>query len=99
MEEARRWWRRCRRRSMQWWLHRTAKSLPLAPTARVYFLAPAGAQLYAVEASFTPITSLAISHNGERVAAASIGGSVVIIDRVARTLARKLLGSGPPVWA
>jgi cytochrome c len=66
---------------------------------KVYLLAPAGEQLYAVEASSTPITSLAISHNGERVAAASIGGSVVIIDRMTRTLARKLLGSGPPVWS
>jgi cytochrome c len=66
---------------------------------KVYLLAPAGEQLYAVEASSTPITSLAISHNGEQVAAASIGGSVVIIDRMTRTLARKLLGSGPPVWS
>ena len=66
---------------------------------KVYLLAPAGEQLYAVEASSTPITSLAISHNGEQVAAASIDGSVVIIDRMTRTLARKLLGSGPPVWS
>ncbi len=66
---------------------------------KVYFLASAGEQLYAVEASSTPITSLAISDNGERVAAASIGGSVVIIDRRTRTLARTLLGSGPSVWS
>jgi cytochrome c len=66
---------------------------------KVYFLASAGEPLYAVEASSTPITSLAISHNGERVAAASIGGSVFIIDRRTRTLACKLLGSGPPVWS
>jgi len=66
---------------------------------KVYFLAPAGEQLYAVEASSTPITSLAISHNGERVAAASIDGSVIVIDRRTRALARKLLGSGPPVWS
>ena len=62
-------------------------------------MAPAGEQLYAVEASSTPITSLAISHNGERVAAAIIGGSVVIIDRPTRTLARSFAGPGPPVWS
>lgn len=66
---------------------------------KVYFLAPAGEPLYAVEASSTPITPLATSHNGERVAAASIGGSVVIIDRRTRALTRKLLGSGRPVWS
>jgi cytochrome c len=65
----------------------------------VYFLSPAGEARGAVEASPTPIVSLAISGNGERVAAASILGSVPIIDRKTRTLALTLGGPGLPVWS
>jgi cytochrome c len=66
---------------------------------KVYFLSPAGAQRNEVEVSPTPITSLAISRNGKRIASASIDGSVAIIDRETRALARTLIGVGPPVWA
>jgi cytochrome c len=66
---------------------------------KIYFLSPAGDEREAVQASSTPITSLAISRNGERIAAASIGGLVAIIDRTTRTLSRGLVGSGPPVWS
>jgi cytochrome c len=66
---------------------------------RVYFLSPTGDQLDAVQATSTPITSLAISPIGKLIAAASMGGSVAIIDRRARTLARRLGGPGPPVWS
>ena len=66
---------------------------------KVYFLSPAGEQSGIVEASSTPITSLSISGDGVRVAAASIGGSVVIIDRRTRTLGRILAGPGPPMWS
>jgi cytochrome c len=65
----------------------------------VYFLSPAGETRGAVEASPTPILSLAISGNGERVAATSTRGSVAIIDRRTRTLARTLVGPGMPVWS
>jgi cytochrome c len=66
---------------------------------KVYFLSPAGEQRGIAEASPTPITALSISGNGARVAAASIGGSVAIIDRRTRTIARILVGPGPPVWS
>jgi cytochrome c len=66
---------------------------------KVYFLSPEGAQRGAVEASPTPITALAISHNGDRIAAASIGGSGAIIDRQTRIVARTLVGPGLPVWS
>jgi cytochrome c len=66
---------------------------------KVYFLSPAGDRRDTIQAASTPITSLALSRNGERIAAASIGGSVAIIDRRTHTLARSLVGSGPPVWS
>lgn len=66
---------------------------------KVYFLSSTGEPRGEVEVSSTPITSLAISSDGARAAAASIGGSVAIIDRKVRTLARNLAGSGLPVWS
>jgi cytochrome c len=66
---------------------------------KVYFLAPAGDLRGAIEAAPTPIISLAISGSGERVAAASTRGSVAIIDRKTRKLARSLVGPGLPVWS
>ena len=43
--------------------------------------------------------SLAISPDGALVAAAGIGGSVAVIDRKTRNLARTLVGPGLPVWS
>jgi cytochrome c len=66
---------------------------------KVYFLSPAGEQRYSVEASPTPVISLAISPDGERIAAAGVRGSVAIIDRKTHALARTLIGPGLPVWS
>ena len=66
---------------------------------RVYFLSPEGERREAVEASPAPILSLAISADGTRIAAASIRGSVAIVDRKTRALARSLAGAGLPIWS
>lgn len=66
---------------------------------KVYFLSLAGVQRGVVEASPSPIISLAVSADGARVAAASVRGSVAIIDRKAHSLARTLVGPGLPVWS
>jgi cytochrome c len=65
----------------------------------IYFLSPTGEQRAALETSLTAITALAITGNGDRLAAASTRGAVAIIDRKARTLARTLVGPGLPVWS
>ena len=65
----------------------------------VYFLSPAENQRDALRASSTPVTSLAISRNGEFIAAASMSGSIAVIDRRTRALVRSLVGPGPPVWS
>jgi cytochrome c len=66
---------------------------------RVYFLTLSGAQAGEVAAGPRPVISLAVSPDGALVAAAGIGGSVGIIDRKARALARTLVGPGLPVWS
>jgi cytochrome c len=65
----------------------------------VYFLDAAGAQKGEVQASPTPVISLAVSNDGALVAAAGIRGSVAVIERKERVLARTLVGPGLPVWS
>ena len=66
---------------------------------KIYFLSPAGELRGEVAASETPIIAIAISPNGALVAAAGVRGSVAIIDRVTRKVARTLVGPGLPVWS
>jgi cytochrome c len=66
---------------------------------KVYFLTAAGVVAGEVAAGPRPVISIAISPDGAWIAAASIGGSVAVIDRKARTLARTLVGPGLPVWS
>lgn len=65
----------------------------------VYFLSPTGQLRGHVHAGDTPTIALAISPDGSTVAAASIRGSVAIIDRASRTVARTLAGPGLPIWS
>jgi cytochrome c len=66
---------------------------------KVYFLTPAGEVSGEVQASPTPIISVAVSRDGMFVAAAGIRGSVAVIERRERKLARTLVGPGLPVWS
>jgi len=66
---------------------------------RVYFVDGNGARTGEVTAGPRPVISLAISPDGALVAAASIGGSVAVIDRKTRVLRRTLVGPGLPVWS
>jgi cytochrome c len=66
---------------------------------KVYFLSPAGEVRADVQAQTTPVIALALSPDGKVAAAAGIRGSVAIIDRASRTVARTLVGPGLPVWS
>ena len=66
---------------------------------KVYLLSAAGERQAEVEAAQTPIIAVALSNDGRRVAAASIRGSVAVIDRAACKLERTLVGPGLPVWS
>ncbi len=66
---------------------------------KLYFLSAAGAAAGEIAAGPKPVISIAISPEGALVAAASIGGSVAVIDRRTRSLARTLVGPGLPVWS
>ena len=52
-----------------------------------------------VMAGAVPIVSLAISQDGGLIAAAAIDGTVAIVDRKARSVARALAGPRMPVWS
>lgn len=66
---------------------------------KIYFLTGAGAAAGEVAAGPRPVISVAISPDGLLVAAASIGGSVAIIDLKTHALLRTLVGPGLPVWS
>lgn len=66
---------------------------------KVYFLDRTGKFEGEVTAGPNPVIAMAISKDDALLAAADIRGSVAIIDRKARTLARRLVGPGLPVWS
>jgi cytochrome c len=66
---------------------------------KVYFLSAQGDLRGELQVSPTPIIAVAISSDGNLVAAAGIRGSVAVIERNARKLARTLVGPGLPVWS
>src|SRR5712664_4321619 len=66
---------------------------------KLYFLSGNGTRAGEIAAGPKPVISIAISPDGALVAAASIGGSVAVIDRKTRALARTLVGPGLPVWS
>ncbi len=65
----------------------------------VYVLSAAGEVQATIEAGPTPIIAVAVSADGKLIAAAGIRGSVAIIERATRKLARTLVGPGLPVWS
>jgi cytochrome c len=66
---------------------------------KVRFLTLDGKKAGEVQAGPTPVAALAISADGALIAAAEIGGTIAVIDRKARTVARTLIGSSSPVWS
>jgi cytochrome c len=66
---------------------------------KVYVLSAMGEVRASIEAAPTPIIALALSPDGAYVAAASIRGSVGIVDLAAHRLERTLVGPGLPVWS
>ena len=66
---------------------------------RVFFFSTSGAPHGEIDSGQTPIVTVATSGDGTLVAAAGIRGSVAIIDRRTRTVARTLVGPGLPVWS
>jgi cytochrome c len=65
----------------------------------LYFLDQDGKQSGELQASPTPVISIAVSGDGALIAAAGIRGSVAVIERKDRKLARTLVGPGLPVWS
>ena len=70
-----------------------------AADGKIYFLSGDGRIEGEIQAGHTPVISLAISPDGALLAAANIGGSVAIVDRKTRAVARTLVGPGLPVWS
>jgi cytochrome c len=70
-----------------------------AADGKLYFLSLQGEPRGEVQAAETPIIAVAVSGDGALVAAAGIRGSVAVIERNSRNVARTLVGPGLPVWS
>jgi cytochrome c len=70
-----------------------------AADGKVYFLSSRGELRGEIQAAETPVIAVAVSADGALVAAAGIRGSVAVIERTSRNLARTLVGPGLPVWS
>lgn len=66
---------------------------------KIYFLDSSGKSRGEVAAGPIPVIAMALSRDDALLAAADVRGSVAIIDRKARTLVRRLVGPGLPVWS
>lgn len=66
---------------------------------KLYFFSSTGEARGVLEASPTPIISITLSPDGKLIAAASIRGSVAIVDRAERKVMHTLVGPGLPVWS
>lgn len=67
--------------------------------AIVRLLRPDGSVRVAVDVGPNPVIALAPSPDGHRIAAATAGGAVAIIDRSSGTILHRLVGPGLPVWS
>jgi len=65
----------------------------------VRILGPDGKARAEVETGPRPVIALAVSPDGARVAAATIGGSVAVLERAGAKLLFQLVGPGLPVWS
>jgi len=70
-----------------------------AADGRVFFVSASGEKSGEVAAMESPIISIAASPDGALIAAAGVRGSVAIIERKSRNVARTLVGPGLPVWS
>jgi cytochrome c len=66
---------------------------------KVRFLTSAGGETDEAQADTTPIVALAISPDSTLIAAASISGSIAIIDRKAYRIVRMAVVPGAPIWS
>jgi cytochrome c len=66
---------------------------------KVYVLSATGERRGDIAAGDAPVVAIALSSDGNRIAAAGIRGLVTILDRAAPRGERTLTGPGPPVWS
>jgi cytochrome c len=66
---------------------------------KLYFLGATGDEQGTLNVSATPVTALAIDARASGIAAGSVGGTIVLVERAARAVVRTFAETGTPVWA
>ncbi|KMO14192.1 hypothetical protein SQ03_20030 [Methylobacterium platani JCM 14648] len=66
---------------------------------RLHLLRPDGTVRASLEVGPRPVVALALSPDGRRIAAATVGGAVAVVDRAEMRVRLTLVGPGLPVWS
>jgi cytochrome c len=66
---------------------------------KIYVLSATGDRRTDIAAESAPVVAIALSGDGRRIAAASVRGSITVLDRADRRIERTLIGPGTPVWS
>ena len=70
-----------------------------AADGRVRVLNPDLTSSFEIELPDGPLTAVAVSHDGKTIAVAGMRTPATLIDVATRTVARRILGPGLPIWA
>jgi cytochrome c len=70
-----------------------------AADGKLRFVDRDGKQTGELQAAPAPVVALAASGDGSLIAAASVGGSVAVIDRKLRRVLHELVGPSSPIWS
>ncbi|KMO38179.1 hypothetical protein VQ03_17950 [Methylobacterium tarhaniae] len=65
----------------------------------LHLLRPDGSLRARLEVGPRPVVALALSPDGRRIAAATVGGAVAVVDRAQARVVLTLVGPGLPVWS
>jgi cytochrome c len=66
---------------------------------KIRFFSSAAAQVGEIDSGGKPVVALGITRDGERVAAGTIDGRILLVERRARRIVTELTGAGSPLWS
>jgi cytochrome c len=66
---------------------------------KLRFFSPDGAEAAALDSGGKPVVALSVTQDGARVAAGTIDGRIVLIERPTQRIITEVTGAGSPLWS
>lgn len=73
--------------------------LAASADGKLRFFSKDGGQLAEIDTGGKPVVALSITKDGARVAAGTIDGRIVLIERLSRRVITEVTGAGSPLWS